>query len=86
MYRPQYPTNFHMTPLGDVSDDLLGTLESQDSTTGLPLIWELGLGLIGAIVVLSYAGKARKSYSKSSKARARKKLRKARLKAELASL
>jgi hypothetical protein len=77
--------------LGDMSTDMLSTdllssLSSSDTLTGLPILWEIGLGLLGAALLMSWGkkttGKVRR-YSRQRKARS---VRKAQLKAELAAL
>lgn len=72
--------------LGDISTDLLTSLSTTDTLTGLPILWEVGLGLLGVAVLLSYAGKGRKSYQSYSRKRKQRRIRKAQLRAELAAL
>jgi hypothetical protein len=72
--------------LGDTSTDLLASISSSDTLTGLPVLWEIGLGLLGTAVLLSYAGKGRKSYRRYSRQRKARSVRKAQLRAELAAL
>jgi hypothetical protein len=72
--------------LGDATTDILGSLDTPSSITGLPILWELGLGLLGVAFLLSYTGKGWKRATRRRRIRKRAKARKAALKAELAAI
>lgn len=68
---------------GDVLSSITGSL---DPSTGLPIVLEIGFGLLGALFLMSWAGGVSKGYKKSRKKRLTTKARRAALKAQLAGL
>jgi hypothetical protein len=67
MYVTMRPRRRGMGDLTTTITDLLPDAYSDTSTvTGLPLIWEIGLGLLGGVLLLSFAKKTgrrvRRSY------------------------
>jgi hypothetical protein len=76
--------------LGDTAGDVLSSLSSTDTFTGLPVMWELGLGLLGAAFLMKFVGgkvgEKRRSYKRSTAQKAKVAARRAALQAELAAL
>lgn len=68
---------------GDVLSSITGSL---DPSTGLPIVLEIGFGLLGALFLMSWAGGVQRRYSRRGKKKRTVKARKAALKAELAAL
>lgn len=57
-----------------------------DSTTGLPFAVEIGLGLLGAILLARWAGRGRKRFKSYRRKSTQAAARRAQLRAELAAL
>jgi len=70
----------------DVTGDLTSWTAGTDSATGLPILVELGIGLLGTILLVRLAGRSRKRYKSYSRKRSQTQARRAALKAELAAL
>jgi hypothetical protein len=76
-----------------LGDDTSGTTDflssitgAVDPSTGLPIILEIGFGLLGALFLMSYAGGVQKRYKRRGQKKRRVTARKAALQAELAAL
>ena len=72
--------------MGDTTTDLLATLSTPDSSTGIPILLEIGLALLGGLFLASWVGGVSHSYKRGRKKRTAVRARRAALKAELAAL
>jgi hypothetical protein len=72
--------------MGDMTDDLLASATDTNTITGLPFLWEVGLGLLGTAFLLRWTGGVSKSYKRGRRKSLQTQARRAALKAELAAL
>lgn len=70
----------------DGSDLFFSITSAVDPSTGIPIVLELGFGLLGAFFLMSWTGGVNKTYKRSRKKKLTTKARKASLKAQLAGL